>query len=315
MSDFIEIQNLNKFYGRKQALSDVNLEIGRGMFGLLGRNGAGKTTLMKTLATLLPKKSGSVTICGIPIEKQKEIRRIIGYLPQEFSMYPSMSVFEAMDYLAILSGLSRGQRKERVEALIEKVNLTEHRNKKVKALSGGMKRRLGIAQALLNDPKVLIVDEPTAGLDPEERIRFRNLLSETAGERIVILSTHIVGDIEASCEQIAILDGGRVLYRGTAEGLLSGAEGRVFTRAVDRRELAHFKKEWCITGMHPQGKDVFIRYLAGVALPGAMACAPNLEDAYMLYLKENGAEMSSLTGSKTADDAFWAAEEGMGGER
>lgn len=129
-------------------------------------------------------------------------------------MYPSMSVFEAMDYLAILSGLSRGQRKERVEALIEKVNLTEHRNKKVKALSGGMKRRLGIAQALLNDPKVLIVDEPTAGLDPEERIRFRNLLSETAGERIVILSTHIVGDIEASCEQIAILDGGRVLYRG-----------------------------------------------------------------------------------------------------
>ena len=299
MSDFIEIQKLNKFYGRKQVLSDVNLRIGQGMFGLLGRNGAGKTTLMKTLATLLPKKSGTVTICGIPVEREKEIRRIIGYLPQEFSMYPSMSVCEAMDYLAILSGLNKRERKDRVEALLEKVNLSEHRNKKVKALSGGMKRRLGIAQALLNDPKVLIVDEPTAGLDPEERIRFRNLLSETAGNRIVILSTHIVGDIEAACENIAILDSGRVLFQGTVDQLLRTAAGRVFTKVADRHELPDLKKKLCITGMHTQGKDIYIRFIAEKPFFWGEACEPNLEDAYMLYLKENGAEMSSFSARGT----------------
>lgn len=209
MDNTIEIQNLNKFYGRKQALCDVNLTIRQGMFGLLGRNGAGKTTLMRTLAALLQKRSGTITICKIPIENEKEIRKIIGYLPQDFSMYPSMNVMEVMDYLALLSGLEKQERKERTELLLQKVNLTEHRKKKIKALSGGMKRRLGIAQALLNNPKVLIVDEPTAGLDPEERIRFRNLLSEVAEERIVILSTHIVGDIEATCENIAILESGK----------------------------------------------------------------------------------------------------------
>ena len=176
MNNTIKIQNLNKFYGKKQALCDVNLTIGQGMFGLLGRNGAGKTTLMRTLATLLPKRSGTVSVCGIPIEKDQEIRKIIGYLPQEFSIYPSMNVLEAMDYLALLNGLTKPERKERTALLLKKVHLTEQRKKKIKALSGGMKRRLGIAQALLNNPKVLIVDEPTAGLDPEERFSFRNLL-------------------------------------------------------------------------------------------------------------------------------------------
>ena len=228
MNNSIEIKGLNKFYGKKQALYDVSLSIHGGMFGLLGRNGAGKTTLMKTLATLLQKKDGEVTVCGVPIEKAEEIRRIIGYLPQEFSMYPSMKVGEAMEYLAILSGLSGAERKERIDALLKKVNLTEHRDKKVKALSGGMKRRLGIAQALLNNPKVLIVDEPTAGLDPEERVRFRNLLSEIAEDKIVILSTHIVGDIEATCEDIAIINEGRVIYNGTVDALLQAAEGKVF---------------------------------------------------------------------------------------
>ena len=237
MDNCIEIKNLNKFYGKKQALYDVNLKIEQGMFGLLGRNGAGKTTLMKILATLLQKKSGQVTVCGIPIENEKEIRKIIGYLPQEFSIYPTMNVYEAMDYLAILSGLGKQERKERIEMLLAQVNLTESKNKKVKALSGGMKRRLGIAQALLGNPKVLIVDEPTAGLDPEERIRFRNLLSETAEERIVILSTHIVGDIEATCENIAILDEGKVLYSGTVDDLLAAADGKVFTRIADRQEV------------------------------------------------------------------------------
>lgn len=289
MSNSIEIRNLNKFYGKKQALRNVDLSIKQGMFGLLGRNGAGKTTLMKTLATLLQKKSGEITVCGIPIENAKEVRRVIGYLPQEFSMYPSMRVAETMDYLGILSGLSSSERKERTEMLLKKVNLTEHRNKKVRALSGGMKRRLGIAQALLNDPKVLIVDEPTAGLDPEERVRFRNLLSETAENRIVILSTHIVGDIEAACEDIAILQDGRVLYNGTVDDLLSAARGKVFTRAVEKAELPKLKRELAITGMHTQGKKVYVRFLAENADAGAEVSEPNIEDAYMLYLNQNGA--------------------------
>ena len=189
-----------------------------GMFGLLGRNGAGKTTLMKVLATLLKKQSGEVTICGIPVEEAAKVRRITGYLPQDFSMYPNMGVYEAMDYLGALSGLSRQTRKERIPVLLKKVNLQDEYRTKVRALSGGMKRRLGIAQAILHEPKVLIVDEPTAGLDPEERVRFRNLLCEIAEERIVILSTHIVGDIEATCEQIAIMDEGELYYSGTVTG-------------------------------------------------------------------------------------------------
>lgn len=291
MDNTIEIQNLNKFYGRKQALCNVNLTIRQGMFGLLGRNGAGKTTLMRTLAALLQKRSGTITICKIPIENEKEIRKIIGYLPQDFSMYPSMNVMEAMDYLGLLSGLEKQERKERTELLLQKVNLTEHRKKKIKALSGGMKRRLGIAQALLNNPKVLIVDEPTAGLDPEERIRFRNLLSEVAEERIVILSTHIVGDIEATCENIAILESGKVLYQGTVDNLLTAAEGKVFTKITNKTELPTLKKELFITSMHPQGKEISIRFLAENATTDAEACAPNIEDAYMFYLKKNGAEL------------------------
>lgn len=292
MNHLIEIKNLNQFYGQKQALFDVNLTIGQGMFGLLGRNGAGKTTLMKTLATLLQTKEGSITICGVPIEHAKEIRKMIGYLPQDFSIYPSMNVAEAMEYLGILSGLSARERRERSEMLLKKVNLAECKKQKIKALSGGMKRRLGIAQALLNNPSVLIVDEPTAGLDPEERIRFRNLLSEIAEDRIVILSTHIVGDIEATCEDIAILNEGKVLYQGTVDNLLRAAQGKVFTKVIDKQELAMAKKELTITSMHTQGKNVHIRFLSEYAVTDAQETEPNIEDAYMLYLNENGADTS-----------------------
>ena len=289
MENCIEIKELNKFYGKKkQALSNVNLTIEQGMFGLLGRNGAGKTTLMKTLATLLKKQSGSISVCGIPIENAKEIRKIVGYLPQDFSMYPTMTVIEAMDYLGILSGIGTKERKERIDLLLKKVNLTEHKNKKVKALSGGMKRRLSIAQALLNDPKVLIVDEPTAGLDPEERIRFRNLLCDVSEERIVILSTHIVGDIEATCENLAILNEGSILYCGTVSDLLDTANGKVFSKMVDKRDLPKLKKEYNIIGMHSQGNKTYIRFLAEVPYPDAESCEPNIEDAYMLYLWNNG---------------------------
>lgn len=294
----VEIEHLSLFYGRKQALQDVNLSLGRGMYGLLGRNGAGKTTLMKTIATLLPVKEGKVSVCGVPAGKPAEIRKIIGYLPQDFSMYPGMSVKEAMDYLGVLSGMGAAERKKRSDMLLRKVNLEEQKNKKVRALSGGMRRRLGIAQALLHNPKVLIVDEPTAGLDPEERIRFRNLLCEVAEERTVILSTHIAGDIEATCEKIGILNEGRLLYNGTVEGLLKEAEGKVCTMAAGREELLALKKQYSITEMHTQGGKTFVRFLTqeGQTPEGAISCEPGIEDAYMLYLHRNGTDTEALGG-------------------
>lgn len=241
MEEMIVMEHVNKYYGRKQALKDVNLTIPLGMFGLLGRNGAGKTTLMKTLATLHEKKSGAITVCGIPIEEAGRIREITGYLPQDFSMYPNMSVYECLDYLGALSGMDGTARRKQIDRLLKQVNLEEQRRKKVKTLSGGMKRRLGIAQALLHNPKVLIVDEPTAGLDPEERIRFRNLLCEVAEERIVILSTHIVGDIEAACENIAILNEGEILFRGTVRELLENAAGKVYSVTVERENYRRLR--------------------------------------------------------------------------
>lgn len=289
----IEIKNVNKFYGRKHALKDISLTIPQGMFGLLGRNGAGKTTLMKTLAGLHQKKDGSITVCGIPIENTKEIRSMTGYLPQEFSMYPNMTVYEALDYLGTLSGMTKSDQKTRIDMLLKKVNLTEHQHKKIKALSGGMKRRLGIAQALLHDPKVLIVDEPTAGLDPEERIRFRNLLTDAAEERIVILSTHIVGDIEASCEDIAIMNDGRILWQGTVSGLIHNAEGKVFTVSVPRKFLPQIKKNYIVTGMLVQGEYTTVRIISDHMpdLQGIHPDTPNCEDAYMYCLYQNGCDV------------------------
>ena len=294
MDNRIEIRNVNKFYGRKQALKDVNLTIDQGMFGLLGRNGAGKTTLMKTLAALHCKKSGTINVCGIPLEDAKEIRSIIGYLPQDFSMYPSMTVTESLDYLGTLSGMSKAFREKRMELLIKRVNLAEHRHKKVKALSGGMKRRLGIAQALLHDPRVLIVDEPTAGLDPEERIRFRNLLCEVAEERIVILSTHIVGDIEATCENIAIMNSGEILWQGTVSELIKNADGRVFTVNAEKKYLPQIKKEYIVTGMLVQSDYTTVRLISDTVpdLQGAVPAEPNAEDAYMYCLYSHGCDVS-----------------------
>lgn len=298
MQHTIEIKHVNKFYGKKQALKDINLTIEQGMFGLLGRNGAGKTTLMKLLATLHGKQSGEITICGIPVEKSKEIRSITGYLPQDFSMYPSMKVEECLDYLGVLSGMGKEERRERIPMLLKKVNLTDKKHSKVKSLSGGMKRRLGIAQALLHNPKVLIVDEPTAGLDPEERIRFRNLLCEVAEERIVLLSTHIVGDIEATCEQIAIMNEGEILWRGTVTELLRNAEGKVFKALVKREQLAELKKKFIVTSMLQQGINTEVRFIADEAEENqkssllekiAMVPAePNCEDAYMYCLHQHG---------------------------
>lgn len=283
----IEMEQVNQYYGKKHVLKDVNLTIEKGMFGLLGRNGAGKTTLMKILVTLLKKKSGHVTICGVNLDETAQIRSLVGYLPQDFTMYPNMTVMQSLAYLGLLSGLSKETIQQKSEYLLGMVNLLEHKNKKVKALSGGMKRRLGIAQALLHDPKVIIVDEPTAGLDPEERIRFRNLLSEIAEERIVLLSTHIVGDIEATCQRVAILHDGRVVYNGTVSSLLQAAAGKVYQTLIPSRELEAFKKNYYVTSMLIQGADVLVRFISEDQ-PNfkTQQVPPNMEDAYMYYIEK-----------------------------
>lgn len=301
----ISISHVDKYYGKKQALKDVSLTIGQGMFGLLGRNGAGKTTLMKMLATLHDKQAGEISVCGIPISHAREIRGITGYLPQDFSMYPNMTVYECLDYLGMLSEMPKALRQKRIAILLKRVNLTEKKRSRVKSLSGGMKRRLGIAQALLHDPKVLIVDEPTAGLDPEERIRFRNLLCEVAEERIVILSTHIVGDIEATCENIAILNEGELLWSGTVTQLLENARGKVYTAEIPASMLPQVKRDYIVTGMLRSEHMVTVRFLADEqpggspdgafsenrGQGGARAAMPNCEDAYMYCLHQHGCEI------------------------
>lgn len=283
----IEITALQKSYRDRTALNHISLTIGNGMYGLLGRNGAGKTTLMRILTTLLKPSGGSVTFDGIPLEDTKQIRPIIGYLPQEFSLYPDMSPWEALRYLAALSDMPLETQKERIPRLLQQVNLWESRKTKVRKLSGGMLRRLGIAQALLSDPKVLIIDEPTTGLDPEERLRFYNLLDELSGDRAVIVSSHIVADIEAVCANVAVLDGGRLLYAGTIEGLAQLAKGKVYELTVPKSGLAAVKQNLCVLSSQSHLSDTKIRVLSDKAptLGSPLPCAPTVEDGYMELLR------------------------------
>ncbi len=280
----IAIRNLTKRYGDKTALKKVDLVVEQGMFGLLGPNGAGKTTLMRVLTTLTKKTEGEVSICGIPVEESKRIRPLIGYLPQEFSMYGNMTAWDALDYLAVLSGISKEERKKLVPLMLQKVNLHEQRKTKVKAMSGGMKRRLGIAQAIIHNPKVIVVDEPTAGLDPEERVRFRNLLCEIALDRVVVLSTHIVGDIEATCENIAVLNAGEILFHGTVMELLKNVEGKVYSAEVAVSELAGIQKQYMVTGILNTGSTANVKIVADARpFADAKPIQADVEDAY-LYL-------------------------------
>lgn len=284
----INIRNLNKSYGKKQALKNVNLHLENGMYGLLGPNGAGKTTLMRILTTLVEKSDGEVKVGGNDINEKKKIREITGYLPQDFTIYGSMRVYEAMDYLAVLSGIKkRRDRKRIIEGLLEKVNLSSHKKTKVRALSGGMKRRLGIAQALINDPRVLIVDEPTVGLDPEERIRFRNLIRDCSEDRIVILSTHIVEDVEFTCENIALLKEGEVLFAGKVKELLKEAQGQVWIMLIQREELDDIRNKFRIISTVSQGDKYRVKVLSQEKpCETAEMISPNIEDAYMKIVKE-----------------------------
>lgn len=284
----IKIQALKKNYGQKTALDNISLTIENGMFGLLGRNGAGKTTLIQILSTLREPASGTVTFNGIPLEDTRKIRPLIGYLPQEFSLYPDMSVLEIMRYLAALSNLPMEVQHQRIPDLLQRVNLWEDRGKKVRKLSGGMKRRLGIAQALLHDPQVLIADEPTVGLDPQERLRFYALLNEFSSNRIVIVSSHIVSDIETVCEKVAVLDAGKLLFTGTVEDLAQTAAGKVYELTVPKSRQVSIQNEYCILSSQGHLADVKIRVLHdNVPTVGdPVTCEATVEDGYMEMLRQ-----------------------------
>lgn len=242
----LSIRNLSKTYANGvKALQDVSLDIPTGMYGLLGPNGAGKSTLMRTLATLQDADSGTVMLGDINVLTDKDtVRRTLGYLPQEFGVYPRISALEMLDHLAVLKGIPGGQRKEVVHALLQRVNLWDHRKKAVSSYSGGMRQRFGIAQALLGNPSLIIVDEPTAGLDPGERNRFYNLLSEIGENVIVILSTHIVDDVKELCSQMAIINGGQVLYAGTPDDALQQIAGRIWKKSITKAELGAFQEQY-----------------------------------------------------------------------
>jgi ABC-type multidrug transport system ATPase subunit len=239
----LQISNLSKTYPNGvQALKDVSLNISNGMFGLLGPNGAGKSSLMRTIATLQDADSGTITFDGIDVRTQKqELRKTLGYLPQEFGVYPKVTAEEMLHYIARLKGIVNDkERKELVKALLEQVNLYNHRNKYLAGYSGGMKQRFGIAQALIGAPRLIIVDEPTAGLDPAERLRFNNLLSEIGENIVVILSTHIVDDVSELCNDMAIIAGGQVVQRGNPEHLLATFDNRIWSKRVAKEEVAGY---------------------------------------------------------------------------
>lgn len=283
----IVIDNLSKRYGKKEAIKSVSLTIPNGMYGLLGRNGAGKTSLMRILATLSVPTTGEVKLNGVSIKETAKIREMVGYLPQDFSMYRSMTVFGVMDYLGLLSNIPDKVRKERIYELLDKVNLKDNAKTKVKALSGGMKRRLGIAQALLHNPQILIVDEPTAGLDPEERIRFRNLLSDFADGRIVLLSTHIASDIESTCDGVAVLNDGRLIFHGSTEELIQQADGKVYLITASKKMDRHIKEKYVCLNMNNSRAGMQYRILSDT-LPEEKGTIqpPTLEDGYIYLLHQ-----------------------------
>jgi ABC-type multidrug transport system ATPase subunit len=285
----IEIRSLNKIYPNgKQALSDINLTIGNGMFGLLGPNGAGKSSLIRILVTLLLPSSGHVKVDGYDLIRDRgEIRHMLGYLPQDFRFFSKLKTWEFLDYAAGLAGLrKRSARLEKVDAWLEKVGLFDARDRQANKLSGGMKRRLGIAQALIGEPRIIIVDEPTTGLDPEERIRFRNILSELSQQDIIIiLSTHIVGDISSVCHDLALLNNGKILFNASPEKLVELARGHVWQVFTSGIEYDLLKEKYAVTSTIPSSDGWEIQLVGEqLAIPSALPIEPNLEHAYVYYM-------------------------------
>jgi ABC-2 type transport system ATP-binding protein len=285
----LKITNLSKTYKNGvKALDNVSLTIPRGMYGLLGPNGAGKSTLMRTLATLQEPDSGSALLGEIDVLKQKdEVRHRLGYLPQEFGVYPRISAQDMLSHLALLKGITNArERKEVVGAMLQRCNLYDVRKKALTGFSGGMRQRFGIAQALIGNPQLLIVDEPTAGLDPGERNRFYNLLAEVGEQVIVILSTHIVEDVMDLCTDMAIIHEGRVLYEGAPQAAISELKGRIWERSIDKPELAHYEETFRVVSNRLVGGRPFL-HVFGEQSPGDgfMPSQPDLEDVFFTKIR------------------------------
>ncbi len=278
------MEHVSKQFKDVTAVDDVSLHITPGVWGLLGANGAGKTTLMRMIAGIMAPSSGEILYDGIPIRELKEsYRDVFGYLPQEFGFYPEFTVKDYLEYVAVLKGLTSKDSKRRIHELLEQMTLSHVRNKKIIKLSGGMKRRVGIAQALLNEPEVLILDEPTSGLDPGERVRFRNLLSEFAHDRIVLISTHIVSDVEYIATQNAVMKGGKLIARGTTEELVRLVEGKIWTAQIPMNRLPEYERKLQIVNVRNEDAgQISIRYLAAEPyIEDSIPASPHLEDLYL----------------------------------
>lgn len=295
----LSIEHIGKRYrGHVWGLRDFNLELGPCVLGLLGPNGAGKSTLMRILATITKASEGKATWNGVDIARKPDtLRAVLGYLPQDFGVYPHLNAVEFLTYMAALKGLDSRTARRRIDELLQVVNLTEARKRPLGGYSGGMKQRIGIAQALLNDPQLLIVDEPTVGLDPEERVRFRNLLSDLAGERIVILSTHIVSDIEATATRVVIINHGRLLTQSSPEALLGLVEQKVWEWVIPSNDLHAARERYTISSSIRRSDGVHVRIISD-ASPGfsATTVSPTMEDAY-LYCISSHVPMPAETSS------------------
>ena len=292
MDRVLTIEHLSKTYPNGvRALNDVSLEIPTGMFGLLGPNGAGKSTLMRIVATLQEPDGGSVTLGELDVLREKDqVRRLLGYLPQEFGVYPRLSAQAMMTHLAVLKGVPPDELKETVDARLRQTNLWDDRKRRLDTFSGGMKQRFGIAQALLGDPKLIIVDEPTAGLDPTERLRFHNLLSQIGENIVVILSTHIVEDVSDLCSRMAIISKGEVLLTGDPAGAIERLDGRIWSRIVERGELAGYERDHHVISMRLSGGRTVIHVYADTRpADGFERVRTELTDVYFSTLKRAGA--------------------------
>jgi ABC-2 type transport system ATP-binding protein len=283
----LTVNNLGKQYKRDfWGLKDFSLDIKPGVLGLLGPNGAGKSTFMRMLATITRPTEGTITWNGTDVVKSPDtLREVLGYLPQDFGVYPNLNAIEFLEYMAAIKGLDANSAKRRIDELLQLTNLVEAAKRPLGGYSGGMKQRVGIAQALLNDPQLLIVDEPTVGLDPEERVRFRNLLSDLSGERIVILSTHIVSDVEATATQIALVNKGQLLREAAPENLLNELEHKVWEWTVNSDDLPALKQKHIISGTIRRSDGVQVRVVsADKPDANAQNVSPNLEDAYLFFI-------------------------------
>ena len=296
----ISIEGLNKIYKNgNHAIKDINLEIENGMFGLLGPNGAGKSSLMRILVTLMKPSSGSIKVNGLDLMKhRKEVRGFLGYLPQDFAFFAKLKTWEFLDYAASLAGISKTiERKTAVDEMLENVGLYEVRERMANKLSGGMKRRLGIAQALIGDPKIVVVDEPTTGLDPDERIRFRNLLSKMSQrDIIIILSTHIVGDISSTCHSMALLDKGELVYHGAPDQIIKEAEGNVWQINATNAEFEQIKEKFQVISTIPDQEGWEVQVVAeDIDGFSGKQIAPNLEHGYVYFMEYKLNKMYSKT--------------------